>query len=250
MILSHRTVLKAALALALAAGPGAGPVVRPAAAQSVVYDPSNYAQNVLQAARALQQVNNQIQQIENETQSLINQAKHLVSLPYSLVSSITAQIARTEQLVGQAQRIAYSVTSIDKAFTTNYGAVNLGANQQQMVAQAQARWQNALAGLQDALRMQATVTGNIAAGRAAVTTLGASSQAASGALQAAQVNNQLLVQISQQLSDLIALQAAHGRASSLLAAANVTDQNQAGGPLAGFLAKGSGYQAQSVQMFH
>jgi len=241
MARTHRLLLTVT-ALALAAGP--------AEAQNVVYDPSNYAQNVLQAARALQQINNQIQQIENQTQSLINQAKHLVSLPYSLVSTITGQIRRTEQLIAQAQRIAYSVTTIDQAFTTNYGAINLNANQQQMVAQARERWQNSVAGLQDALRMQATVVGNISTSRTTVTTLGSSSQSASGALQAAQVNNQLLVQISQQLSDLIVLQAAHSRAQSLIAAANVAGQNQGTGPLASFLARGSGYQAQTVQMFH
>jgi P-type conjugative transfer protein TrbJ len=153
----HIRFLLTVTALALAAGPAAG--------QQVVYDPSNYAQNVLQAARALQQINNQIAQLENQTQSLINQAKHLVSLPYSLVSTITGQIRRTEQLIGEAQRIAYSVTTIDKAFTTNYGAINLNVSQQQMVAQAQQRWQNSVAGLQDAMRMQATVAGNIATSR-------------------------------------------------------------------------------------
>jgi type IV secretion system protein TrbJ len=238
----HMRFVLTVTALALVAGPAAG--------QQVVYDPSNYAQNVLQAARALQQINNQIAQLENQTQSLINQAKHLVSLPYSLVSTITGQIARTEQLIAQAQRIAYSVTTIDKAFTTNYGAINLNVSQQQMVAQAQQRWQNSVAGLQDAMRMQATVAGNIPTSRTTVTTLGSSSQQASGALQAAQVNNQLLVQISQQLADLIGLQAAHSRAQSLIAAANVTDQNQGTGPLASFLTRGLGYQAQTVQMFH
>jgi type IV secretion system protein TrbJ len=238
----HIRLFLTVAALAFAAGPAAG--------QSVVYDPSNYAQNVLQAARALQQVNNQITQLENQTQSLINQAKHLVSLPYSLVSTITGQIQRTEQLIGEAQRIAYSVSTIDKAFTTNYGAINLDVSQQQMVAQAQQRWQNSLASLQDAMRMQATVAGNISTSRTTVTTLGASSQSASGALQAAQVNNQLLVQISQQLADLIALQAAHSRAQSLIAAANATDQNQGTGQLSTFLTRGSGYQAQTVQMFH
>ena len=34
--------------------------VGPAWAQSIVFDPNNYAQNVLTAARALQQINNQI----------------------------------------------------------------------------------------------------------------------------------------------------------------------------------------------
>jgi P-type conjugative transfer protein TrbJ len=238
----HVRLLLIVMALALAAGPAAG--------QQVVYDPTNYVQNVLQAARALQQINNQIQQLENQTQSLINQAKHLVSLPYSLVSTITSQIQRTEQLINQAQRIAYSVSTIDKAFTTNYGAINLNGNQQQMVAGAQQRWQNSVAGLHDAMRMQATVVGNIPTSRTSVTTLGNSSQSASGALQASQVTNQLLVQISQQLADLIALQAAHSRAQTLIGAANVTDQNQGTSQLSTFLTPGPGYQAQTVQMFH
>jgi P-type conjugative transfer protein TrbJ len=238
----HIRLFLTVAALAFAAGT--------AAAQTVVYDPSNYAQNLLQAARALQQINNQIAQLENQSQSLINQAKHLVSLPYSLVSTITGQIQRTEQLIAQAQRIAYSVSTIDKAFTTNYGAINLNVNQQQMVAQAQQRWETSVAGLQDVMRMQATVVGNIPTSRTTVTTLGASSQSASGALQAIQVNNQLLVQISQQLADLIALQAAHSRAQTLVAAANATDQNQGTGQLSTFLTRGSGYQPQTVQMFH
>ena len=37
----------------------------PTAEQTVVYDPSNYAQNVLQAARALQQINNQVTSLQN-----------------------------------------------------------------------------------------------------------------------------------------------------------------------------------------
>src|SRR6202012_2734856 len=127
-------------------------------------------------------------------------------------------------LLAQAQRIAYSVTTINQAFTSNYGAVNLNLSQQQMVAQAQQRWQTSVAGLQDALNMQATVVGNLATSRSTVTTLGSSSQSASGALQATQVNNQLLVQISQQLADLIALQASSGRAQALIAAETATDQ--------------------------
>ena len=42
-------------------------VCAPARAQMIVYDPSNYAQNVLQAARALQQINNQITSLQNQT---------------------------------------------------------------------------------------------------------------------------------------------------------------------------------------
>src|SRR5205807_9786021 len=39
----------------------------------IVFDPSNYAQNVLTAARSLQQITNQITSLQNEAQMLINQ---------------------------------------------------------------------------------------------------------------------------------------------------------------------------------
>ena len=55
----------------------------PASAQMTVFDPSNYSQNLLTAARTLQQVNNQILSLQNEAQMLINQARNLASLPYS-----------------------------------------------------------------------------------------------------------------------------------------------------------------------
>ena len=57
------------------------------AAQLVVFDPNNYAQNVLTAARALQQINNQIVSLQNQTQMLINQAKNLATLPFSTLSA-------------------------------------------------------------------------------------------------------------------------------------------------------------------
>jgi P-type conjugative transfer protein TrbJ len=222
----------------------------PSQAQLTVFDPSNYAQNVLTAARELKQVNNQIQQIENQTTSLINQAKMLASLPYSMVSTITGQIQRTEQLLAQAQRIAYSVTTINQAFTTNYGAINLNLTQQQMIAQAQTRWQNSVAGLQDALKTQATVVGNITTSRTTMTTLTNASQSATGGLQATQAGNQLLALISQQLADLLAVEAANGRARALVAAAKVTDQNQGATQLNTFLTPGVGYQPTAITMFH
>jgi len=53
-----------AAALLLSAGVAAG-MAAPASAQWVVYDPSNFSQNVLTAARTLQQINNQIQSLQN-----------------------------------------------------------------------------------------------------------------------------------------------------------------------------------------
>src|SRR6266487_5829927 len=97
-----------------------GFMVPPSLAQVVVFDPNNYAQNVLTAARALQQINNQITSLQNQAQMLINQAKNLASLPYSSLQQLEQSIQRTQQLLAQARRIAYDIKQIDRAFSTTY----------------------------------------------------------------------------------------------------------------------------------
>src|SRR5260370_34792662 len=46
--------------------------ISPALAQSIVFDPTNYAQNVLTAARELQQTSNKVTARQNQAQRLIN----------------------------------------------------------------------------------------------------------------------------------------------------------------------------------
>src|SRR3546814_13918834 len=90
----------------------------PARAQfgGIVYDPSNYAQNVLTAARSLPAVNNQIRQIENQAQSLINQAKNLTILPVSPLSQLQPPVPQTRHLPGSAQPLAYHVQHTQPPF--------------------------------------------------------------------------------------------------------------------------------------
>ena len=59
---NHVAAGAAALSLTLAAAP--------AHAQWTVFDPSNFSQNVLTAARTLQQINNQITSLQNEAQGV------------------------------------------------------------------------------------------------------------------------------------------------------------------------------------
>ena len=145
--------------------------VTPAAAQCVVYDPTNYVQNVLSAARALEQINNQIQSLQNEAQMLINQARNLASLPYSSLQQLQQSVQRTQALLCQAQRIAFDVQQIDQAFQSQYGNISLSTSDQRLVADARSRWQNTVGGLQDALRVQAGVVGNIGTNRAEMAAL-------------------------------------------------------------------------------
>ncbi len=222
----------------------------PSLAQVVVFDPNNYAQNVFTAARALQQINNQITSLQNQTQMLINQARNLASLPYSSLRQLQSSIQRTQQLLSEAQRIAYDIQQIDRAFSTTYAPAAAGTTSQMLTANAQTRWQTSVAALQDAMRIQAGVVGNLDSNRTQMSALVTASQSATGALQATQAGNQLSALLSQQLADLTATVVAQGRAQSLEAAQRASAQDQGREQLRRFLSPGAGYQSIPVQMFH
>jgi type IV secretion system protein TrbJ len=241
----RRIVAAGVVAIVIAVGP------KPVTAQLVVFDPNNYAQNVLTAARALQQINNQIVSLQNQAQMLINQAKNLATLPFSSLLQLEQSILRTQQLLSQAQRIAYDIQQIDRAFSTTYASASLSSlSNQALIANAQTRWQNAMAGMQDAMRTQATVVGNLNTNHTQMSALVTASQGATGALQASQAGNQLLALASQQLADLTAVVAAHGRAQNLESAQRAAAQDQGREQLRRFLTQGTGYQPTTVQMFH
>jgi P-type conjugative transfer protein TrbJ len=223
---------------------------QPGRAQMVVFDPNNYAQNVLTAARALQQINNQIASLQNQAQMLVNQAKNLANLPYSTLRELEGSIARTQQLLAQAQRIAYDVQSIDRAFSTTYGSASSAVSDQALIGNAETRWQNAMAALQDALRVQAVVVGNLDTTRTQMSALVSASQGAIGTLQASQAGNQLLALQARELADLTSAVAAQGRAQTLESTERASAQDQGKEQLRRFLIQPRGYQPATVQMFH
>jgi len=248
MTLSRPRALTVAVAL-LSVPLGLAPVLCLPAQALTVYDPWNYAQNMMSAARALEQINHQITSLQNEAQMLINQARNLASLPHSSLQQIQQSVQRTQQLLGQAQSIAFDVRQIDQAFQQRYGNIRLSASDADLVAGARSRWQTTVGGLQDALRVQAGVVGNVDANKAEMATLVGQSQGATGALQATQAGNQLLALQSQQLSDLIAVMSANGRAEALSEAERATAAEQGREQRRRFLTPGAGYQAGNARMF-
>src|SRR3546814_19034595 len=106
-------------------------------------------------------------------------------------SDLQAQVRQTQQLLGQAQRIAYDVQQIEQAFSTRYRNMDLNASDQALIDGAQDRWETSVAGFEDALKVQAGVVGNIDGARTAMSNIVRASQSATGALQAAQAGHQL-----------------------------------------------------------
>jgi P-type conjugative transfer protein TrbJ len=240
---TRRRLLAAASLILAAAGTAAH-------AQFTVFDPTNYAQNLLTATRALEQINHQITALQNQAQSLVNEARNLQALPFSALQTLQSQLAQTRALIEEARGVAMRVADIDAAFDGAYRPAATSTSGQSLVADAKTRWSNSVAAFQDALKVQAGVVGNLDASRTSLDQLVTSSQSASGALQAAQAGNQLLALQSQQLSDLLVLLAAQGRAQTLEAAQRAAAQDQAREQLRRFLTPGAGYQPGSAKMFN
>ena len=70
MTTKHVRIRAALLATAMSLSLLTLPVTIRTASAQIVYDPSNYAQNVIQAARALEQINNQITSLQNQTHTI------------------------------------------------------------------------------------------------------------------------------------------------------------------------------------
>ncbi|WP_454618600.1 P-type conjugative transfer protein TrbJ [Bradyrhizobium cenepequi] len=239
----RRSIAAGVLALAVTLSPGG------AAAFDIVYDPSNYAQNVLTAARALQQINNQITSLANQAQMLINQAKQLTKLPTSVLSQIEGNFAEMKQLMGEAEKLAYNVSNIESQFSSSFQNFAVGKTDAQLIASARERWQQSLSAYEHSLKAGAVAVQNLDGTRTQTSTLVDSSQSAVGVLQATQAGNQLLGVQTRQLADLTAMLAAQGRADALEKSQKAAAQEQAREQFSRFLA-GSSYSPTTVRMFH
>ena len=194
---------KIVLALACTALSIGGSFAMPAsrAAALPVFDATNYAQNLLQAARALEQINHQIASLQNEAGMLQNMARNLERIDFPQLERVTSAMRRIDQLMGQAQGIDFRVDQLDQRIQAMFpGAVQRVLGSDQRAAQARARMDAATAGYRHAMSIQAQVVENV---REDATTLGelvARSQGAAGSLQIGQAANQLLaLSIKQQM---------------------------------------------------
>jgi P-type conjugative transfer protein TrbJ len=213
-------------------------------AQSVVFDPANYSQNILTAARSLNQINNQIKSLENQAQMLINAARNLTNLPTSVVGQLTSKINEINGLIAQAKGISFNVERTQAAFAQLYPRqYTTAVSSNQMVQDATARWDNTYQALKQTLVTQATIASALDQDGQTLRTLMANSSGAVGALQAQQSGNELLaLQIKQSLQAQ-ALVATQARAEALRAAEQQASAEAARERFTRFIGDGHAYAA-------
>ncbi|VVT24177.1 P-type conjugative transfer protein TrbJ [Sphingomonas sp. EC-HK361] len=233
--------LSAASSLAI----GLSLTTTPAHAQLTVFDPSNYSQNLLTAARTLTQINNQIQSLQNQAQSLINQAKNLTRIDFPELQALTQTLQQIDRLMGQAQGIRLQVSGLDQQFRQlfpqSFGQA-LRLNDQ--VIAARGRLDTAMTAYQHTMTVQAQVAENVQADAQTLASIVAKSQGAEGALQAQQATNQLLALSAKQQFQIQNMMAAQYRAETIERAREAQAQIDAQAATTKFLGSGTAYTPQ------
>jgi P-type conjugative transfer protein TrbJ len=187
-----------------------------AAAAIPVFDVTNYAQNVLQAARALDQINNQVRSLQNEAAMLRNMARNLETIDFPQLERMTAAMQRIDALMDRAQRIEFEVGRLDAQVRATFpGELGRALEHDERVAAARERLDAATAGYRRAMAVQAQVAENVEQDAGILDELVAASQGAAGALQVGQAANQLLALGIKQQLQLQNLMASEFRDSSI-----------------------------------
>ena len=220
-------------------------LVPPAQAQWAVIDASNLVQNMLTAARALQQINNQIQSLQNEAAMLETMGKNLQSLDVNSLGEMTAALSQINSLMNQAGGITFNVNATNAAFQqqfpSSYGST---LTTSQTLSDAQTRWQSAMSAYQQTMLVQAQIDQNVQADATTLSTLVTASQGAVGSLQASQAANQLIALSTKQQLQIQTLMAAQYRAEALDQARKAQSEAAGQAMTTQFLGSGTAYTPQ------
>ncbi|WP_323809715.1 P-type conjugative transfer protein TrbJ [Sphingobium baderi] len=217
----------------------------PAQAQISVFDPSNYAQNILTAARTLQQVNQQIRQLQNEAQMLVNMGKNLSRIDFPQLDALQQKLAQIDRLMGQAQGIDFRVDQLDDRFRSLFPqdfATALRTDQR--VQGARGRLEASMDAFRQTMTVQAQVVENVRDDTQALADIVSRSQGAEGSLQAQQATNQLLALTAKQQFQIQQMMAAQFRAEAQEQARRATQGAEARAATKKFLGSGSAYTPQ------
>jgi type IV secretion system protein TrbJ len=244
--LKTRKIITASLLALAATGSFAMAMIVPArpahAAGLVVFDPSNYSQTLLSAARALQQINNQIASLQNEATMIANQAKNLTRIDFPQLQAMTQTLQQIDRLMGQAQGIRFQVAGVDQQFRQLFpGDFGAALRTDSRVIAARGRLDTAMAAFKATMGVQAQVVENVQADAQTLSELVGHSQGADGSLQAQQATNQLLALTAKQQFQIQNLMAAQYRAESVEAARRVQAEQEARVATKKFLGSGTAY---------
>lgn len=232
---SARAIVPAAMVAAAAALPTA-------VAAMPVFDASNYAQNLLIAARTLDQINNQIASLQNEATMLTDMARNLSRIDFPELEQLQDRLERIDSLIGKAKGLGFKVDGLDERlrqlFPDDFDRV---LRTDQRVRDARARLDTSMDALRQTMAVQSEVLDNVRGDAEALSAIVGRSQQAEGALQAGQATNQLLALAAKQQFQLQQLMASQFRSVAVEQARRLQESREARAATRRFLGPGTAY---------
>jgi len=236
-------VSKLLLALPLACSLHASRV-SPALAQLTVFDPTNFSQNLLTAARALEQITNQVRQLQNQVFMLQRMDQNLVRLGSSISPDLqrTLGAIQTQLRAGEgiALRLQATQSGYDQLFPRQASS---SLSSDAVLRNAESRWNEEYAAFRRAALLQGQIADSIETDTRLLGDAMARSRGAAGALEAAQAGNELTGLNVKQALALEGLLAAQHRAQTLTRARDLATEDEARQRFKTFVGTGSAYTA-------
>jgi len=214
------------------------------AAQLTVFDPSNYQQNLLSAARALEQINNQVRQLQNQALMLSRMDQNLMRLGSTISPDLQRTLAaiQTQLHAGQgiALRLQATQSSYDQLFPRQASAA---LTHDDALRNAKTRWDEEYAAFQRTALLQGQIADGIDTDARLLADAMARSRDAVGALEATQAGNELTALNVKQSLALQSLLAAQHRAETLAKARELAAEDEAKQRFKTFVGNGQAYTA-------
>lgn len=217
----------------------------PAFAQWTVFDPSNFAQDIVQTAHQVQEINNQVQSLQHEIIMIQEMGRNLQSLATSPLNIISSDLNQVGGLMTTGTGIPFAVGPSQTTFTRLWPQTYpTDVTASTLAADAHGRWTNAMSAFLQTLTVQAQIAQNVMGDTATLSQVLTASQGAAGNLDVAQAGNQLLALSTKQQLQTQSLMAAQYRAEALQQA-NEAEAEEAGrAEFTNFLGSDSAYTPQ------
>lgn len=216
----------------------------PSADALTVFDPMNYQENLLSAARALEQINNQVRALQNQAQMILRMDQNLMRLGSSLSPDLQRTLTDIQAQLRAGEGIALKLQQTQRTYERLFPAqVSAALSSDDVLRNAKTRWDEEYSGLKRAALLQGQIADGIETDTRLLGDAMTRSRNAVGALEATQAGNELTGLAVKQSLALQGLLAAQHRAETVSRARDLATEDEARQRFKSFVGTGAAYTA-------
>ena len=209
-----------------------------------VFDPLNYQENLLSAARALEQINNQVRLLQGQAQVLLKMDQNLLRLGSTLSPDLLRSLGDIQSHLRAGEGIALQLRATEAAYERLFPKqLSAALSTDDILRNAKSRWEEQYAALHRAALLQGQIADGIETDTRLLGDAMARSRNAAGALEVAQAGNELTALSVKQSLALQSLLAAQHRAETIAKARDLAAEDEAQQRFKTFLGNGTAYTA-------